>query len=186
MLYWNHTSAWVFSFKCAAKDERWLFLHKWFYNFQPLVTFVKVSILDVWPSSECAPEPEHKGLCLFVMLEKYCQFLSRIINNLVKAFYGRLSYNISWNIPNPWEGFPYSKKLPFFPISGGIKREHWLVPVITCLRGKFGINLPSSLFWNFEISQEKRGRFQNFKKKNEVNFPQISRINMWFLVNHMW
>ena len=21
---------------------------------------------------------------------------------------------------------------------------------------------------------------------NEVNFPQISRINMWFLVNHMW
>ena len=23
-------------------------------------------------------------------------------------------------------------------------------------------------------------------KINEVNFPQISRINMWFLVNHMW
>ena len=44
--------------------------------------------------------------------------------------------------------------------------------------GKFGINLPSSLFWNFEISK--------FQKMNEVNFPQISRINMWFLVNHMW
>ena len=33
-----------------------------------------------------------------------------------------------------------------------------LVIVITCLRGKF----------------------------NEVNFPQLSSINMWFLVNHMW
>ena len=21
---------------------------------------------------------------------------------------------------------------------------------------------------------------------NEINFPQISRINMWYLVNHMW
>ena len=21
---------------------------------------------------------------------------------------------------------------------------------------------------------------------NEVNFPQISQINIWFLVNHMW
>ena len=25
-----------------------------------------------------------------------------------------------------------------------------------------------------------------FQKMNEVNFPQISRINMWFPVNHMW
>ena len=33
-----------------------------------------------------------------------------------------------------------------------------LVIVITCLRGKF----------------------------NKVNFPQLSSINMWFLVNHMW
>ena len=47
--------------------------------------------------------------------------------------------------------------------NGNIK----FVLVITCLRGKFGINLPSSLF---EISQ--------FQKMNEVNFPQISRINM--------
>ena len=37
------------------------------------------------------------------------------------------------------------------------------VLVITCLRGKFGINLQSSLFWNFEISRVKWGRFQNFK-----------------------
>ena len=21
---------------------------------------------------------------------------------------------------------------------------------------------------------------------NEINFPQISRINMWFMGNHMW
>ena len=38
------------------------------------------------------------------------------------------------------------------------------VLVITCLRGEFGINLPSSLFWYFEIFRVKRGRFQNFKK----------------------
>ena len=45
------------------------------------------------------------------------------------------------------------------------KPDSWfLVLVITCLRGKFGINLPSSLFWNFEISPVKRGRFQNFQK----------------------
>ena len=48
----------------------------------------------------------------------------------------------------------------------------WLVLVITYLREKFVINLPSSLFWNSEISREKR--------------VKILRINMWFLVNHMW
>ena len=31
------------------------------------------------------------------------------------------------------------------------------VLVITCLRGKIGVNVPSSLFWNFEISWVKRG-----------------------------
>ena len=44
------------------------------------------------------------------------------------------------------------------------KQFNKLVLVITCLRGKFGINLPSALFLNFEISRVKRGRFQNFKK----------------------
>ena len=34
---------------------------------------------------------------------------------------------------------------------------------ITCLGGKFRINLPNLLFWNFEISRVKRGRFQNFR-----------------------
>ena len=49
-----------------------------------------------------------------------------------------------------------------------ITKYFWIIILvlrITCLRGKFGIILPSSLFWNF---------------------PKISRINMWFLVNHMW
>ena len=45
--------------------------------------------------------------------------------------------------------------------------------VITCLRGKFGINLLSSLFLNFEIFE-----ISKFKKMNKVNFPKISRINM--------
>ena len=36
--------------------------------------------------------------------------------------------------------------------------------------------------WN--LPSETR-EFWQFQKMNEVNFPQISRINMWFLVNHM-
>ena len=31
---------------------------------------------------------------------------------------------------------------------------------------------------NFEIWK--------FQKMSEVNFPQILRINMWFLVKHIW
>ena len=60
-----------------------------------------------------------------------------------------------------------------------------LVLVITCLRGKFGINLPKSLFKNFEISRVNEG-ISKFQTMNEVNFSQISRINMWFLVKYMW
>ena len=37
-------------------------------------------------------------------------------------------------------------------------------------------------FWNFPSKARENSKFQ---KMNEVNFPQISRINMWFLVNHM-
>ena len=39
-------------------------------------------------------------------------------------------------------------------------------------------NFTEFTFWNFEISK--------FQKMNNVNFPQIPRINMWFLVNHIW
>ena len=28
--------------------------------------------------------------------------------------------------------------------------------------------------------------FSKLQKMKEVNFSQISRINKWFLVNHMW
>ena len=49
-----------------------------------------------------------------------------------------------------------------------------IVLVITCLFVKFRKNLPCSS----EISK--------LQKINEVNFPQISRINMRFLFNHMW
>ena len=38
-------------------------------------------------------------------------------------------------------------------------------------------------FWNLPSEIREISKFQ---KMNEVNFPQISRINMWFLVNHMW
>ena len=37
-------------------------------------------------------------------------------------------------------------------------------------------------FWSFPSKTREISKFQ---KMNEVNFPQISRINMWFLVNHM-
>ena len=38
-------------------------------------------------------------------------------------------------------------------------------------------------FWNLSSETKEISKFQ---KMNEVNFLQISRINMWFLVNHMW
>ena len=47
------------------------------------------------------------------------------------------------------------------------------VPVITYLRGIFGINLPNSLFWIFEISRVKQGTFQNFKKWTRYIFPKF-------------
>ena len=60
-------------------------------------------------------------------------------------------------------------------VSYGLAKIHKaLVLVITCLFVKFRKNLPCSS----EISK--------LQKINEVNFPQISRINMRFLFNHMW
>ena len=38
-------------------------------------------------------------------------------------------------------------------------------------------------FWRCPSQTREISKFQEM---NEVNFPQISRINMWFLVNHMW
>ena len=38
-------------------------------------------------------------------------------------------------------------------------------------------------FWNLP---SEIGEISKFQKMKEVNFPQILRINMWFLVNHMW
>ena len=59
-------------------------------------------------------------------------------------------------------------------VSYGLAKIHKaLVLVITCLFVKFRKNLPCSS----EISK--------LQKINEVNFPQISRINMRFLFNHM-
>ena len=48
-------------------------------------------------------------------------------------------------------------------------RESW---------GKFTL----IIFLNFEISRVKRGRFQNFKKVNLVNFSQTSLLNRWLLI----
>ena len=43
------------------------------------------------------------------------------------------------------------------------------VLVITCLRGKFGINLPNSFFNKFKISKNERGKFSpNFTNKHVI------------------
>ena len=54
-----------------------------------------------------------------------------------------------------------------------VKNCNKFILVITCLRGKFGINLLSSLFWNFEMFRVKRGRFQNFRKWTRWIFPKF-------------
>ena len=38
-------------------------------------------------------------------------------------------------------------------------------------------------FWNLHSETREISKFQEI---NNVNFPQISRVNMWFLFNHMW
>ena len=53
-----------------------------------------------------------------------------------------------------------------------------LVLVITCLRGEIW-----DKFTEFTFETRKTSKFQNM---NAANFPHISPINMWFLVNHMW
>ena len=66
--------------------------------------------------------------------------------------------------------------------------------VVTWLRGK--ISTSNRMFkreiWNkfTEFTFLKFWNLKNliskFQKMSKVNFLQISRINMWFLVNHMW
>ena len=48
-----------------------------------------------------------------------------------------------------------------------------LVLVITCLRGRFGINCPSVFLKIFEIARE--GQFQNFRKLRGSFIPKIAR-----------
>ena len=84
--------------------------------------------------------------------------------------------NNSKRLWSSWPNIKFTKRIATSEIV--YKFMDSFVLVITCLRGKFGINLPSSPFWNFETSK--------FWKMNELNFTQISRINMLFLVNHMW
>ena len=47
-----------------------------------------------------------------------------------------------------------------------------LVLVITCLRGRFGINCPSVFLKNFEIARE--GQFQNFRKSRGSFIPKTA------------
>ena len=56
----------------------------------------------------------------------------------------------------------------------------------TCWRGKFRINLRVHFFEILNSPGWKKREISKFQKMNEVNFLQISRINMWFLVNNMW
>ena len=72
--------------------------------------------------------------------------------------------------------FPHSKNIRMSTLISTsnhvFKREIW---------DKF-TEFTSLKFWNFP--SERRG-ISKFQEMNEVNFPQISRINVWFLVNHM-
>ena len=57
---------------------------------------------------------------------------------------------------------------------------------ITCLRGRFGGKFTEFTFLKFwNLSSETR-KISKFQKMNEVNFPKISWIILWFLVNHTW
>ena len=119
------------------------------------------------PNNKLYGELSVRGVC-FSFLIHLCtsdRSFDTLKNNVPCACYSWRSHTVGWN---SWWSL-------------------LLVVVVTCLREKFGINLPNSLFWNFKISRVKRGRYSKFQKMYGVNkFPHYLRINMWFLVNHMW
>ena len=41
-------------------------------------------------------------------------------------------------------------------------------------------------FWKYSNLQSETKEISKFQKMNEVNFPEISRIDILFLLNHMW
>ena len=192
-LYWNHTSAWVFSCKFAANfrthflknTSGGLLLALLWYNTSSIKNYLIVRIFMILRRS------------LIVTVTACWSVLSIFLQTFSSYSLG-LSIYLSWlhlfkfYTYLHFEGFDLSfwgdvmKTYPFatlcwvnkdksiksnifsLPIGHYISHSYgkqiWTGIVITCLREKFGINLPSSFFWNFEISRIKRGRLQNFKK----------------------
>ena len=89
--------------------------------------------------------------------------------------------NNSKRLWSSWPNIKFTKRIATSEIV--YKFTDSFVLVITCLRRKFEINLLSSPFWN--LPSETR-EISKFWKMKGLNFTQISRINMLFLVNHMW
>lgn len=68
--------------------------------------------------------------------------------------------------PDSWTNTFFCDSNLFFVL----KKWSQFVLIFTCLRGKFGINLPSLLFWNFEINM-----ILKFQKMSELNFPKFHK-----------
>ena len=98
-------------------------------------------------------------------------FFSKVVPNL------KIKNNLGNTITNPLTDLgscairKYENHQSILKTMG--KKNLSCVLVITCLRGRFRINLLSSLFRNFEISRVQWERFQNFKKWARKILPKF-------------
>ena len=94
---------------------------------------------------------------------------------------------ISWKWGNstfaPWFIYFVTQwfKLTFYPNK---RKKTLLIFLISTSNHMFKRQIWDK-FTEFTFLSETR-EISKFQKMNEINFSQISRINMWFLVNHIW
>ena len=120
----------------------------------------------------------------FLSYSVLCSFISFCLNVFLQKFW-TISFHMAVSVGiTKWT---IVQKQPFRGVlrKGVLEIYNEFVLVIKRLRGKFGINLPSSLCETMKPPKWNEGDLE-ISKMNETNFPQTWRINMWFLVNHIW
>ena len=85
-----------------------------------------------------------------------------------------------WNFPQM-----ICKFLLLFPHSKNIRMSTLISTSNRMFQREIWDKFAEFTFLKFSNFPSERRDISKFQEMNEVNFPQISRINMWFLVNHM-
>ena len=85
-----------------------------------------------------------------------------------------------WNFPQM-----ICKFLLLFPHSKNIRMSTLISTSNRMFQREIWDKFAEFTFLKFSNFPGERRDISKFQEMNEVNFPQISRINMWFMVNHM-